>query len=292
MVRYNTVLTLSLTLLCACSTAPKVPQSGFLRDYSALKSTTTSQRKVDLRYADIDAINLIKRVHLDEPQFADIVLPADIKPNQMDLVANKFNRKLCEALAPYFTLVDESELADAVVQAKFTAIRATDKKIAGASAVAGVISPFWIRVPAGLGGLAGEMQLLTKDEQPLAAMVWARGASSFNRESYSSIGDAYALSATFAADVSSLITKKLPKSMRSKEKRVAGKAWCLARYGKTNTRGTLTGFFLPVSPEFKDAGKPAAVDAEALPARVEKSQENRDTESAINPTKERPNESP
>jgi Protein of unknown function (DUF3313) len=286
MARLTALLTLSLTFLCACSTAPKVPQSGFLRDYSVLKSTTTSQRKVDLRYADVDAINLLKRVRLEDPQLADLVLPADIEPEQMDLVANKFNRKLCEALAPYFSLVFAGEEADAAVQVKFTAIRPTGKKMAAASAVAGVISPFWIRVPAGLGGLAGEMKVMGNDERQLAAIVWARGASSFNSESYSSIGDAYALAASFAADASTLITKELPRTMRSNEQRKVGRARCLAHYGKTNMRGTLAGFLLPVSPEFKDAGKPTQVDMETLPQRVEKSQENRDNESALNSAKE------
>jgi Protein of unknown function (DUF3313) len=252
-----TVVFFALSIIAGCSSAPKVANTKFLSDYEKLSSHKEKKHYSDSRFVDKPAVENAKSLGLARTSYSDIVLPEGITQNQISIIANNIDRELCVGFSSYFEIVDEEQTADLNVRSNLTAIRATGKGMAAMSAIAGNIAPVWVRPPAGLGALAAEAELLDNKKQQRAAIVWTRGARSINEgESISSIGDAYQLADTFAADFIKLVVGKRKKMKDAKALKDKNREKCVARYGKTKLLGTAAAFFLPMSPESKDAGRP------------------------------------
>jgi Protein of unknown function (DUF3313) len=275
-----TLLFFIFSTMAGCSTAPKVANTKFLSDYEKLSSHKEKKHYSDRRFVDTANIENAKSISLTRTEYADVVLPESINQNQIGIIANSIDRELCIGFSSYYEIVDEGQTADLNLRSNLTAIRATGKGMATLSAIAGNVAPVWIRPPAGLGALAAEAELLDSTKQQRAAIVWTRGARSLNEgESISSIGDAYQLADTFAADVIKLVVGKRKKMKDAKALKDKNREVCLARYGKNKLLGTAAGFLLPMSPESKDAGRPS----NQTPANAASSQKPTDT-SAEDPT--------
>lgn len=205
-----------LPLISACATVP-LTQTGSLSSYERL--APTDSLFTDARVSvNKDAILAAKKARIIPTSFA---FGADQSLSDADrkLLANAVNRAVCIGLSDRFEIVSPLDVADVTVRVSIASIVPTDEAAAAASKVmsvgasvvtaTGIVStPIPIpslRVPFGLGGIALEAEALDPSGDQIAAMLWARGASSFAQPRVSPIGDAYEFASAFGTDFSELL---------------------------------------------------------------------------------------
>lgn len=185
-------------------------EGGTLASYSGLVPSGGTLTKSKLR-VDSSAVLSAKTVRI--VPVSSQVKESDRSFDQKDLalVTNAVDRALCVGLADRFRIVGVNEPADLTVHATITNIIPTNKTAAATSAVTtlGVSALLALpapRIPIGLGGLSIEAEAIAADGSQEAAMLWSRGADMLTtRARVSEIGDAYALSSSFASDFSRML---------------------------------------------------------------------------------------
>jgi hypothetical protein len=258
---------LPLLALTACATVPSSrPQS--------IASTAELELVADERHLRIeqyvDAIALQGTPRIALPMVAVAVGANDdaIAPTQANLVANHAARSLCNELADYTELVlrDDPQALDP--RLVVTAIVPTSAAASGASSIIGVFVPGPFRLPAGLGALAVEAELVSQDGRQRAVMRWARGANSVTNDAkVSAIGDAWQLAAKFGEEFARALLDTDVKKAGMQRARVdrqridANRALCAKRFGTVNLAGRGASLLLPLAPEAIDPGRPS-IDAD------------------------------
>ena len=204
-----TLLTLAMSLLSGCATAPMTP-GGSLSSYDDLATSDGMLTKSRV-HVNKDKVLAAKTIRIMPTAFSKGASPA-LSDNQRKLVANTVDRSLCIGLSDRFQVVPSDTSADLTVHAVVTNAATTDEIAAGASQVAGIapavlgIRALVPRIPIGLGSLTVEAETQSREGEPQASMIWARGADSFTSSPrVSSAGDAYDLATTFGNDFSQLL---------------------------------------------------------------------------------------
>lgn len=244
-------------LLGACASAPPTAVPGFVTERPLQTVAAERHLKVE-RYVDAEALGAARSLSLPTVDVAATASAKGISEQQLALVANRAARDLCTRLARYFEL--SSGEADLRLELQLTAIAATDRGSAGASAVLGVFVPGPFRLPAGLGGLAMDAAVRDVRGEDVLIERWARGANAvMDDASISTIGDAYQLAGSYARELAAVLAEPARGQKRARLDRDAiraGRALCSAHFGKANTAGRGAALVLPLAPEAIDDGKP------------------------------------
>lgn len=256
-----------LVLLTACATAPERRRGGIEPD-NRLTVVANDRHRVIEQFVAKEEVSRSTQFGLPIVTVSAGASGAGISDSQSALVANNAGRALCSRLATYVELVDTADDETVEPRMELTAIVPTGRVAAGASSVIGIFIPGPFRLPAGLGGLAGDAELRGADGSQLAHMRWARGANPVtNSEKLSSIGDAWQLAKKFGDEfaraildadtrVSGIQHPKASESVRS-----SNRALCDQRFGQANLAGRGASLLLPLSPESIDPGQPAPAEA-------------------------------
>jgi hypothetical protein len=192
-----------------CASVP-LKEAGTLSSYGKLGAAKGSLSK-SRTYVDGPGLATIRTVSIVPATFAFDAVGRVKSPADRELVANAIDRALCVALSDRYQMVGPGQAADLTVRSVITDIVPTNKAVAGvatavtlgSSAVLPVSVP---RLPIGLGGLAVEAEAVDGAGVQHAAVVWARGANSFqNTPRVSEVGDAYGLATKFGNDFSRLL---------------------------------------------------------------------------------------
>lgn len=212
-------LALPLALAAAgCASVP-LKEAGTLTSYSNLGAPKGKLSKSRL-YVDGQHLTSAKTISIVPSSFAFSAASRVKSDAERQMVSNALDRALCVALSDKYQLVSAGQPADITIRSVVTDIVPTNKAMAGvATAVtvgSGFVLPIGVpRLPVGLGGLAVEAEAVDAGGVQRGAMVWARGANSFqNKPRVSEVGDAYSLASSFSNDFSRmLITGKEPKGL-------------------------------------------------------------------------------
>ena len=197
-------------------------QTGSLSSYERLRPVDAkfNGRKTSA-HVDKDAVLAARTVLIVPTSFAAAAASAKLSTRDRRLVANAVDRSVCIALSDRFHIVLPPQTADLTVHVTIANIVPTDETAAATTKVldigktvvtsAGVVETSVpipsVRVPIGLGGIALESEAVDPAGQQKAAMLWAKGASSFfgNTTRVSPVGDAYELASAFGDDFSELL---------------------------------------------------------------------------------------
>ena len=243
--------TLALGLMAACASAPP-PSGGSLTSYSDLAKTKGRRTQASTR-AESAPLIAARTVRIAPVTFASGA-QSSATPAQLALIANAMERTLCRDLSARFEVVAEADKADLTLKTAITRIKPTN---AGAAALSRAISmaipaP---RLPVGLGGFAGEAEVLGPQGDQAAAMIWSRDADSYGGGRASSIGDAYDLSSRFAHDLARLMVTG--KDRAASKSRRGGKpvSDACAIYGKGPGFSGAVGGLLGAPPEWTDGSR-------------------------------------
>jgi len=172
-------------------------------------------------HVDKDAVLAARTVLIVPTSFAGAAASAKLSTRDRRLVANAVDRSVCIALSDRFHIVLPPQTADLTVHVTVANIVPTDEVAAAATTVLDVSKSVLshtgvletsvpipsVRVPIGLGGIALEGEAVDPTGRQRAAMLWAKGASSFfgNTTRVSPVGDAYELASAFGDDFSEML---------------------------------------------------------------------------------------
>lgn len=251
-------------LIVGCASVPKSRVVGI--DHTVALETVLDEPhvRIDL-YVDRSAVGPGSRIGRPVARIADGAYPEAIPVESATLVANNAARSLCNELAPYVEWVDDGAEGALSPRLVVTAIVPTSRAAAGASAVADIFIPGPARLPAGLGSLAMDAELLAGDGRTVAAVRWARGANAVTvNAQVSLIGDAWQLADEFGEEFAKALlvdrrTANAPRPVRLPADRVkANRERCSTWFGSLNPAAVGAGRFVPLTPELIDPGPPAA----------------------------------
>lgn len=214
---------LPLTVAIGGCTSVPLKEGGTLTSYSNLSPAKGKLSKKRL-YVDGQGLAAVKTATIVPTTFTFSSASRVKREADRWLVSNALDRALCIALSDKYQIIPTGQPADLIVRAVVTDVVPTNKAMAAAATVVTVGSGFAMpanvpisvpRLPFGLGGLAVEAEAVDSSGGQLAAVVWARGANSFqNDPRVSEVGDAYGLATKFAGEFSrTLITGKEPKGL-------------------------------------------------------------------------------
>lgn len=217
-------LSLVLPVIVAISGCASVPlkNAGTLTSYSNLGASkgTLSKKRI---YVDGKGLAAVKSASIVPTTYATAAASSVESQADRALVSNALDRALCIALSDKYQMLPAGQPADITIRSVITNVVPTNKVAAGIASVVTVGGGFAIpgdvpflgvpRLPIGLGGLAAEAEAVDSGGVQRAAIVWARGANSFqDNPRVSEVGDAYGLASRFANDFSDmLIAGKEPK---------------------------------------------------------------------------------
>jgi hypothetical protein len=278
-----------LQFIAGCATVP-LQQTGSLSSYERLQPADSkfSGRKSRVG-VDKDAVLAARTVLIVPTSFAAAAASAKLSAGDRRLVANAVDRAVCIGLSDRFHIVLPPQTADLTVHVTVANIVPTDETAAAATKVldigqsvltnTGVVETSIpipsVRVPIGLGGIALEGEAVDPNGQQKAAILWAKGASSFfgNTTRVSPVGDAYELASDFGDDFSELLLTgddpfklkwpSVPYMHRLKSKfGGAPKESACDAFGRKGVTDMVAGEFgLP--PEWTDDGAQADLQAQA-----------------------------
>ncbi len=272
-----------LPFISACATVP-LQQTGSLSSYERLQPADSKfNGRKSLVHVDKDAVLAARTVLIVPTSYAAAAASSKLSDRDRRLVANAVDRSVCIALSDRFDVVLPPQQADLAVHVTIANIVPTDETAAATTKVldigkdvlsnTGVLETSVpipsVRVPIGLGGIALEGEAVDPAGRQMAAMMWAKGASSFfgNETRISPVGDAYELAVDFGDDFSELLVTgadpfkfkwpSLPYMHRLKSKfGAAPKEAACDEFGRTGVTDMVAGRFgLP--PEWTDDGAQA-----------------------------------
>lgn len=269
---FRAVLALAVAAtLVGCASVPKSRVVGI--DHSMALETVLDEPHVRIElYVDRRAVGPGSRFRRPVTRIADGAYPEAIPVESADLVANNAARSLCNELAPYVEWVDDGAEDALSPRLVVTAIVPTSLAAAGASAVADIFIPGPARLPAGLGSLAMDGDLLAADGRTVAAVRWARGANAVtDNAQVSAIGDAWQLADEFGEELAKalLVDRRAANAPRPErlptEVVKANRERCTAWFGYLNPAALGAGRFVPLTPELIDPGPPKESEAGEAP---------------------------
>lgn len=257
--------------LVGCASVPKSRVVGI--DHSVALETVVDEPHVRIElYVDRSAVGPGARLGRPVASIADGAYPEAIPAESARLVANNAARSLCNELAPYVEWVDDGAEDALSPRLVVTAIVPTNRAAAGASAVADIFIPGPARLPAGLGSLAMDGELLTADGRTVAAVRWARGANAVtDNAQVSAIGDAWQLADEFGEELAKALlvdrrAANVPRPERLPTEVVkANRERCTNWFGYVNPAALGAGRFVPLTPELIDPGPPKESEAGEAP---------------------------
>jgi hypothetical protein len=218
-------------------------------------------------HVDREAIGRGARIAKPSATVAPGAFPDSIPASSVALVANNAARSLCNELAPYVEWVEPGTEEALAARLVVTAIVPTSRTAAGASAVADVFIPGPARLPAGLGALAIDGELVTRDGHTVAAIRWARGANSVtDNAQVSTVGDAWQLADEFGEELAEALLVDAENADARKPERLpadqvrANRDQCRAWFGYLNPAALGAGRLIPLTPELIDPGPPDSVE--------------------------------
>jgi hypothetical protein len=210
-----------LPVISACTTVP-LAQTGSLSSYERLQPADSKFNGRKSRvHVDKEAVLAARTVLIVPTTFSPSATDPKLSERDRKLVANAVDRSVCIGLSDRFHIVLPPQMADLRVHVSIASIVPTDETAAATSKVldigksvvtsTGVVETSVpipsVRVPIGLGGIALEGEAVDPTGRQKAAMLWAKGASSFfgNATRVSPVGDAYELASSFGDDFSELL---------------------------------------------------------------------------------------
>jgi hypothetical protein len=282
-----------LPFIAGCATVP-LQQTGSLSSYERLQPADSKFNGRKSRvHVDKDAVLAAKTVFIFPTSYSADAALAKLSARDRRLVANAVDRSVCIALSDRFHINSSPQTADLMVRVTIANIVPTDETAAATSTAldigktvltsTGVVETSVpipsVRVPIGLGGIALEGEAVDPTGRQKAAMLWAKGASSFfgNTTRVSPVGDAYELASSFGDDFSELLVTgedpfrfkwpELPYMHRLKSKfgGAPKEAVCDA-FGRKGVTDMIAGKF-GAPPEWTDEGAQADQQAQANAAR-------------------------
>ncbi|MEO6065434.1 MAG: DUF3313 family protein, partial [Lysobacterales bacterium] len=187
-------------VISSCASVPSSRVEGITSEREFV--TILDERHARIaRSVDDRALKGPLRISLPHAELASGLEQTGISPRQAQLVANHAARSLCTAVSSYVSVEEPSTPEALHPRITVTGIKASSAVVSGASSVLGIFSPVPLRIPAGLGALSIDAELVDSDGRQVAAMHWARGANSVtNSARLSSIGDAWQLAAKFGKE--------------------------------------------------------------------------------------------
>lgn len=253
---------LGLLFLVGCAAIPEQRKVGI--DHAVPLEAVVDEPHVRIElFVDRTAIRTGIPMRQPVARLAEGAYPDDLETESAELVANNAARSLCNELAPYVKWSDQP--ADDALAARLvvTAIVPTSRAAAGASAVADIFIPGPARLPAGLGALAVDADLVAADGDTVAAVRWARGANAVtDNAQVSMIGDAWQLADEFGEELAEALIidrqrKDSPRLERLDADQIAAnRAQCRQWFGYVNPAAIGAGRLVPLTPELIDPGPP------------------------------------
>lgn len=250
--------------LAGCASVPKSRVTGIEHTVPLETVLDESHVRIEL-YVDRDAVGRGARIARPVAEIAPGARPESIPEASANLVSNNAARSLCNELAPWVEWV-EPGTGDALdARLVVTAMVPTSLAAAGASAVADVFIPGPARLPAGLGSLAMDGELVDAGGRTVAAVRWARGANAVtDNAQVSAIGDAWQLADEFGEELAkALLVDRRVAGARTPERLApevvkANRERCSGWFGSVNLAALGAGRLVPLTPELIDPGPPRA----------------------------------
>lgn len=208
-----------LPFISACASVP-LQQTGTLSSYDRLRPAAGGLLTKARVSVDKPSILAAKTVLIVPTTFSAAAASSKLSERDRRLVANAVDRSVCIGLSDRFHIVLPPQNADLTVHISIANVVPTDETAAATSKVldigktvltgSGVVDTAVpipsVRVPIGLGGIALEGEAVDPTGQQNAAMLWAKGATSFfSTTRVSPVGDAYELASSFGDDFSELL---------------------------------------------------------------------------------------
>lgn len=248
--------------LVGCASVPKERVVGI--EHTVPLETVLDEPHVRIElYVDRDAIGRGARLTKPVAGIAPGARPEEVPEESARLVANNAARALCNELAPWVEWVEPGSDDALAARLVVTAIVPTSLAAAGASAVADVFIPGPARLPAGLGSLAMDAELVDAGGRTVAAVRWARGANAVtDNAQVSAIGDAWQLADEFGEELAkALLADRRVPGARNPERLApevvkANRERCSDWFGSVNLAALGAGRLVPLTPELIDPGPP------------------------------------
>jgi hypothetical protein len=262
---------LGLVFLVGCAAIPEQRKVGI--DHSVPLEVVVDEAHVRIELF-VDRTAIRPRVPVRQPvaTLAQGAYPGELDPKSAELVANNAARSFCNELAPYVNWSDQPAEDALAARLVVTAIVPTSRAAAGASAVADIFIPGPARLPAGLGALAVDADLVAADGRTVAAIRWARGANAVtDNAQVSMIGDAWQLADEFGEELAEalIVDRQQKEAVRLEkvdaEQIAANRAQCRQWFGYVNPAAIGAGRLVPLTPELIDPGAPKVPAAEDSP---------------------------
>lgn len=254
-------------LSAACASVPNARESRVDASHALVAVADERHLRID-QYIDTEALADTPRMALPQVRVDDDAYDERVSEALATLVANNAARALCRELSRYAVLEARDDQTALDPQLVVTAIMPTSGAASGASSVLGFFVPGPFRLPAGLGGLAVDAQLLDQKGDAVAVMRWARGANAATDDAkVSAIGDAWQLADRFGREFARALLDTDAKLAGIQRERVdaatykSNRALCAERFGTVNLAGRGASILLPLSPEAIDPGPPVAAVA-------------------------------
>lgn len=192
----------------ACATAP-LPNSGFLSSYEGLVEREGTIRAGIRERADAERLDEVQLIYLEPAAFyPEGRVGVDLSQEERAAILNEVDRQFCYAFSTRYSLSPTPRPDAARVRVAVTGVEATGRAASTVSAAANWFIPGPISLrPGGLGGLAGEAEMVMRDDQ-LAAVTWTRRANAVGMDSpsLSRIGDALQFTRPFGSDAARALT--------------------------------------------------------------------------------------
>jgi hypothetical protein len=196
-----------LLALSACATAP-AEKGRFLTSYDQLTPRDGTVRVSMLERKAGPEAAAVRTVRL---------LPAEahgghdwLSDEERKILLRELDAQLCFEVSERYAIAQGAAPADAEVRAAVTRVKPTGRVGSAASAAASffIPGPIGVRAPGSTGGLAAEAEMVGRDGQQLAALVWSRNATVVGTDnpSLSRIGDALQYAEPFADAAAAAMT--------------------------------------------------------------------------------------
>ncbi|MHA6287429.1 DUF3313 family protein [Maricaulis sp. CAU 1757] len=197
-----------LAVLVTGCAANDVQRAHTLSRYDQMETTTRRLLPVN-EWVDAQALADVSTIHVADAGLAPGVVEASgVEAERIERVQAKLTQTMCRRLARGgFTVTPDPDGAELSVVMTITGFEPTDMAAAGASRVLGfaVPGPLSPRLPIGIGALAAEGEVLTRDQRQVAAMQWVSRNHILSGGGFSEIGDGYDLAQVFADSFGDLI---------------------------------------------------------------------------------------
>ncbi|GGZ37951.1 DUF3313 family protein [Asticcacaulis endophyticus] len=194
--------------LSGCTSAPDISHST-LSSLEGFSDQKTGRARFKAK-RDVSSLNEVKRIYLHPAKLTTGEHTRYVLTDkEKRVVLGEIEAQLCFELSERYEIMTTQTESDAEIHSAVTWFEPTGAAASGVAAVAGqfIPGPIGLRLPGSLGGLGAEAEMI-RDDQQVAAIIWARRAQTVGTDtpSLSRLGDALQFAEPFADEAARIMS--------------------------------------------------------------------------------------